>query len=372
MSEGYVYTSATDANDLLNQIVSQAAIHGWTQHMLTGLGGSGRRGHISKGGVVLNFASVVSPSNLGSSTAWQTYLNLIIPPADQYQATTSYSWSYSASSIWYQPDALCINASTGFNSDVNWYRQPGGPTQSDTLLNQGRFDVIRSKGAIGKVYMFFFEDPVGIIVITEPRPGEFYWLTGGMLKKDYEFTGGQFYGASMADSSIVSGANPAAFGAVKTRCPEADVVRTRGNGWGGSYTTAPSRNYGSSGVPDGERVPGYWVYIPTSTPSLWSEVVANGYDEASGRLWIQPPYVYAERPGPTKSYLGVLPGVMYSTVQSFVGADIVTIGGQEYMIFPFNYRPSPYDKTVGNVAAAALYWTRAAVYGSGLAIRKPS
>ena len=39
MAEGYVFTSATDVNDLLNQIVSQAAVHGWTQHRLDGLGG---------------------------------------------------------------------------------------------------------------------------------------------------------------------------------------------------------------------------------------------------------------------------------------------------------------------------------------------
>ena len=38
MSEGYVLTSALNVNDLLNQIIGQAAVHGWSQNFLGGLG----------------------------------------------------------------------------------------------------------------------------------------------------------------------------------------------------------------------------------------------------------------------------------------------------------------------------------------------
>ena len=55
MAEGYVFTSATDVNDLLNQIISQAAVHGWSQNELSTFSSAGRRGHISKDGVTLNF-----------------------------------------------------------------------------------------------------------------------------------------------------------------------------------------------------------------------------------------------------------------------------------------------------------------------------
>lgn len=63
MAEGYVFTSATDVNDLLNQIISQAAVRGWTQNTeLSTFSSAGRRGHISKDGVTLNFCSMPGPN----------------------------------------------------------------------------------------------------------------------------------------------------------------------------------------------------------------------------------------------------------------------------------------------------------------------
>ena len=376
MAEGYVFTSATDVNDLLNQIISQAAVHGWTQNELSTFSSAGRRGHISKDGVTLNFCSMPGPN--ADTVNVNTILNTIIPPADQYQYSGSYQWRYSlgtSPATYYCPDVICINAGTGYSSGSPWYRQPGADVMAANN-NQGRFSVLRAKGAIGKVHMFFFDNPSAIFVFAEVRAGEWYWLAGGNLQKDYEYAGGQFYGASMRDNNIISEA-PFSFSAMEHRATDAGVVVTRGNGWGSVYQSAPDTKVFSNSyqVPQGRWLPGYYkAHYGDSQANTddTSQVQLRGYDGATGRLWIHPPYAYAARAGGGSSYLGVLPHVHYSTTEAFIGGEVVSIGGVEYMVLPFNWRASPWDKDAYNTQAASLCWTRNNHNGAGAAIRKPA
>lgn len=377
MAEGYVFTSATDVNDLLNQIISQAAVHGWTQNELSTFSSAGRRGHISKDGVTLNFCSMPGPN---AETGYvNTILNTIIPPADQFQSSGSYQWRYSLGTIptntFYCPDVICINAGTGYSGGSPWYRQPGADVMA-AANNRGRFSVLRAKGAIGKVHMFFFDNPSAIFVFAEVRAGEWYWLAGGNLQKDYEYAGGQFYGASMRDNDIISEA-PFSFSAMEHRVTDAGVVVTRGNGWGSVYQSAPDTKAFSGWyqVPQGRWLPGYYMAHYNSTLANeddTSQVQLRGYDGATGRLWVQPPYAYAGRVDGGSSYLGVLPHVHFSTTEAFVGGEVVSIGGIEYMILPFNWRMSPWDKDTYAAAATSLCWTRNNHNGAGIAVRKPA
>ena len=376
MAEGYVFTSATDVNDLLNQIISQAAVHGWTQNELSTFSSAGRRGHISKDGVTLNFCSMPGPN--ADTGSVNTILDTIIPPADQFQPSGAYQWRYSLSPLptAYCPDVICVNAGTGYSSGSPWYRQPGADVMAANN-NQGRFSVLRAKGAIGKVHMFFFDNPSAIFVFAEVRAGEWYWLAGGNLQKDYEYSGGQFYGASMRDNDIVD-AYPFSFSAMEHRVTDAGVSITRGNGWGSVYQSAPdAKVFGSwYQLPQGHWLPGYYMahYYGSSAPNEddTSQVQLRGYDGATGRLWIHPPYAYAARTGGGSSYLGVLPHVHYSTTEAFIGGEVVSIGGVEYMVLPFNWRASPWDKDAYNTQAASLCWTRNNHNGAGAAIRKPA
>lgn len=375
MAEGYVFTSATDVNDLLNQIVSQAAVHGWTQHNLSGLGGgaagSGRRGHFSKDGVVVNLASYAV--NASSQTVENEMLNAVLPSADRAFNDSTYQWWWSSGGVNTTPDILCINASTGYDSGSNWYQQPGADSAPGEP-NKGRFQTIRAKGAIGKVYMFFLENPAAFYVVCEVRPGEFYWLTAGRIDKDYDFPGGQFYGASLNDTNTTT-SYPANLNVVDARFdPSLDVVPTKGNGWGASYIPSPTlRESGASNnMQSPDRVPGYTTIHYSNSVDMHSDVINRGYLAATGRLWIHPPFVYAVRPNSTKSYVGTLPHIHYCTTENFVGADIVTIGGEEYMVFPANWRASPYNNIMTQDSGQAAPWYRNNNYGSGFAIRKPS
>lgn len=374
MAEGYVFSSATDVNDLLNQIISQAAVHGWTQNELSTFSSTGRRGHISKDGVTLNFCSMPGPNVETGYTS--TILDTIIPPADQFQPNGSYRWRFGIPGGYYCPDVICINAGTGYSGDSPWYRQPGADVMA-AANNQGRFSVLRAKGAIGKVHMFFFDNPSAIYVFAEVRAGEWYWLAGGNLQKDYEYGGGQFYGASMRDINITTD-YPFSFSAMEHRVTEASVPVTRGNGWGSSYQSAPDNqvaDYHYHQLPDGLWLPGYFLaHYGSVAPNDddTSQVQLRGYDAATGRLWIHPPYAYATRVGGGSSYLGVLPHVHYSTTEAFVGGEVASIGGVEYMILPFNWRFSPWDRDVSQTAAASLCWTRNNNNGAGAAIRKPA
>ena len=376
MAEGYVFSSATDVNDLLNQIISQAAVHGWTQNELSTFSSVGRRGHISKDGVTLNFCSMPGPNADGGGT--NTVLNTIIPPADQFQSSGAYVWRYylgSPTNAHYCPDVICLNAGTGYSSGSPWYRQPGADVMAGAE-NQGRFSVMRAKGAVGKVHMFFFDDPSAIFVFAEVRAGEWYWLAGGNLLKDYEYGGGQFYGASMRDVNIIS-ASPFSFSAMEHRVTEASALVTRGNGWGSGYQSAPDYQVvgNTYQLPDGRWLPGYYLaHYPGGAPNEddTSQVQLRGYDAATGRLWIHPPFAYVSRVEGGSSYLGVLPHVHYSTTEAFVGGEVVSIGGVEYMILPFNWRASPWDRDASQTSALSLCWTRNNNNGAGAAIRKPA
>lgn len=373
MSEGYVFTTALDVNDLLNQIVGQAAAHGWTQHLLAGNGANGRRGHISKDGCVINLASNIASNVNGGGT---TNLNEVIPVGARDSAL-SYSWNAGiVSGGYFQPDALCINAGTGYNGSLPWYGQPGADCKSDAEPGVARFRVVRAKGAIGAVHMFFFEDPAAIVVIAEMRSGQFYWLAGGNLLKDYDFPGGQFYGASLPDTSLQNG-TPAGLEGALLRCAQAQAVPGRGNSWGG-YFSSPLRSVGpASDIPAGEKVPGPFVRIVGgSTPNSDSvDQVQRGYSTSTGRLWASPPRCYTNRVGGGKSYLGLVPHCHFITTLSFVGGETVSVGGVEYMTVPWNFRESPYNWNTRGLSAidpAQAAFTRNSGAGSGWMIRKPS
>lgn len=376
MAEGYVLVSALNANDLLNQLVGQAAAHGWTQNFLGAHGANSRRGHISKGGVTVNLASILVDTT--ASNGGTNALNEIIPAVNRDTSLT-YIWDYNYGwGQWANPDVLCISAGTGYDGGLAWFLQPGADRKDDAAgASIGRFQTIRCKGAIGKVHMFFFEDPVAFVVVAEVRPGESYWLSAGMLHKDYEFAGGQFYGASLLDTGP-GNATPRAFGAIRTRCDEAQALTQRGNRWGSNYQTSPDEGYANfTNNPPAFYLPGTWTeYSSSGTPNddRVSEVQL-GYEPATGRLWAGVPRTYVHRVGGGHAYLGVLPHIHYTTVSHFIGGEVVSVGGVEYMIFPFNWRASPYDwdqTAVGVGGGSPGPWYRNGCRGSGMLLRKPA
>lgn len=374
MSEGYVKSSANNVNDLLNQIVGQAVVHGWTQHHLGPQGGDqelspqlGRRGHISKDGVVINLASF--PGGAGQNGAANT-AGGIIPPAHR---NGNYSWGFGNSSNGYvNPDVLAINVSSGYDINRPWYSQPG----SDRLDEEGRFEfrTIRAKDAIGNVWMFFYENPAAIAVVCEIRPGEFYWLMGGNILKEYSLDVAQFYGASLTSQGLGNG-YPDTLAGVQVRAIHPNAAPTRFNGWGG-YVPSPARGYGS-GVYNpavGDEVPAYPVWQSNSSVPNDDQVPepTRGYDPLTGRMWLHPVRAYINKSGGGRSYIGAIPYVHYCTTSHFVGEEVVTVGGEEYMIFPANWRASPYDWDVTTASYAQWGpWYRNNTRGSGIALRRP-
>lgn len=376
MSEGYVLSSALDVNDLLNQVVSQAAVRGWTQHFLGALGTTGRRGHISKDGVVINLAA--NPAVTTTTGGGTDNLNTVLPSADRDSALT-YTWSYfGGGSTRYNPDVLCINAGTSYDGGLPWYGQPGADRKNDGAnTNVGRFQIIRSKGAIGKVHMFFYEAPAALFVVCEIRPGEFFWFGAGNLDKHYTFNGGQFYGASLWDYSLAdSNAYPQGLSMLRTRVVDANAAQDRGNGWGSNLQTSPEYGLPTYTSSTPVMVPNYWTGYDSSGNGNTDSVseVQRGYHAPSGRTWLATPHTYCARVGGGQTYLGIMPHVHYISTQNFIGGETISIGGLEYMVFPFNWRISPYDwdVTAANSASGSAVWNRNNTRGSGWALRKPA
>lgn len=364
MAEGFVQTSATDANDLLGQIVSQAMLHGWEQHLLGPIaGGAGRRGHFSKDGVTVNLASRLAATrdNIGD----------VVPPQDRFGDYYSHDTYYR----WKGHDILLINAGTGYDPEAGWHLQPDAPTGSPSDT-KARFDAILSNGTIGRVYMFFYDNPAALVVVTEARPGKFNWLAAGNLAKDSAFQGGQFFGAS---HGMPVGA-PRQLDALNVRVVDSKVSAPYGGAWGGSWVPKVSAVADSPGIQSGLRVPGFWI-IGTAMSgdqigiTQHNDVVANGYDAATGRLRLHAVHAFANRADVGKSYLGSVPNLHFSTTSAFTGGDIVSIGGEDFMIFPANYRyPTYAPDRVGTVNDASEtpgfnYNNHA---GTGIALRKPA
>lgn len=375
MSEGFVLTSATDVNDLLNQIVGQAVARGWAQQYLERLGTIGRRAHISKDGVVINLASALDvqpvPSNREPANLTR---DTIIPAADRNnQDWTWYFSTYNANvgNYYASPGYLCISAGTGFDSGLAWYSQPGADYESEAARNRGTFQCAKTNGAIGKAWMFFYENPAAILVIWEAKPGYYQWVAAGNLEKDTEFNGGQFYGAS---HSMYNPGNsyPGTFANIQVRVNEAAASKGRANGWAASYVVQADYN----AYPDDRnvpQVPGYTQYSYTiqANPNLGSPgEPQRSYDAVNGRVWLHPVRAYAVRSDVGYSYVGVVGDLHYSTTRAFVGGETVDLGGEQYMMFPFNMRVSPYNWDVGGNDTTPGWYTNN-TYGAGMAVRKP-
>lgn len=377
MSEGYVKTSANNVNDLLNQIVGQAVVHGWTQLHLGAHGREpadvfpqlGRRGHISKDGVVVNLASF--PAFDGQNGGTNTALAFI---PERFR-NGNYYWGFGNGSNGYvNPDVLALNVSSGFDINSQWFNQPG----SDRVSSDGghEFRSIRAKDAIGNVWMFFFENPASLAVICEVRPGEFYWLTAGNIDKGSDVGTAQFYGASLTSQNLGNG-YPTSLDGVQVRCTHAEAAPVRFNGWGG-WVPSPVRVYGwnTYSPADGDEVPSYpsWRHNTSNIPNdnLVPEVTM-GYDSLTGRMWLHPVRAYINRRGGGRSYLGVIPHVHYCTMSHFVGEEVISIGGVEYMIFPASWRSTPYDWDEGELTYLQWGpWYRNSTQGTGIAVRRPN
>lgn len=360
MSEGYSQFSAVGMVDVLEKVVAFAELHGWSLHQVSDpRQGTSRTLH--KDGIYINF--------------W----------ARDY--VTDMRWAFQPAHLPYTFNAdyfdlLLMNCSTGFSTSAMWYRQEGYRSSRETGFadSAAAWKVVAAGGAIN-AHLVLLENPATLLLVVEPAPGICYWLVAGAsVNKAYDWAGGQFSGGSFEAQSTRLERH---LGNTEVVVHHSDVARTSANDqWSASWASpagvaaGPASGSAYTVAPNniGARVPAQWprgdIQAGAGTAS---DVVLGAWDPLTGRLWTHPVRLYARRPGPSMSYLGELPHLLYTTVEAFNPGDTISLAGTDYLVFPGCKRVSPFKWNVGLIQD--LQYPKLAehgFYGTGFAIRKPA
>lgn len=360
MAEFFESASATNINDLLSRIQVVLANNGYTVHSSSSEG-TGRRVHLSKGDLFVNFRSGVDNE---------------VPYPETGNRWTSWNWNrYQGNPrVYYHTDWLALNVGSGYDGSRNWYNQPGVHISGDNVY-KGISKFMEAHGAISKYWMFLHENPDSFYLIVEWSPGRFSWLGFGMIKKPYEYQGGRFYGASRYVNDHYG--YPYPLKVCDVQALEGEYA-AENNGWGRSNVSSPNQRDSSSTVYfDAPFVPHYQFYLSSSADDVNDirnyHTLHSSYIGSQARSVLYPVYGFVQRSPAGYSALGSLPNSFYTSTEPYVGGDQINIGGEVYMVFPFYDRGAPW---IGwrDTGGSSSNWESYKVYhyGIGMAVRRPA
>jgi len=188
----YTTGNYTDASDALQAAVTWLQGLGWTIHQ-NSQGATTRRVHLSKGGMYIHLLATS-----GTANPWAYYL----------------SGASSATA-----EAICIYSSTGYDDNLAWNAQPGGPIQSGQTYNVGAGTRLSVEGG----RYDFYSDPLdNVILIFEGlavlpaliassntdmatiHPLNCGYVGWGRLKKYGEYVGGDYFFGSVAGRHVLA------------------------------------------------------------------------------------------------------------------------------------------------------------------------
>lgn len=306
----YSTNSASNIDTLATDFITFAVANGWTQNGSTTTQGTGKRFHLSKSNVYLNFRTfnTETPSMANGTADCRS-----------------------------QTGSLLVNLSTGYNGAQNWYDQTGYSvygTQSSTA-GIGMFS-----GSIPAYHFFAISGTgfEGLYIVVEAPAGEYSYLMMGMLDKSK-------YGADSAPIGMF--ASGTCSHALSARAKTLDFFTygdVNASAWDNelpsailnasvatSFSGFTYRTKGdftsslTSATPS--AISSIGSYIPTALnmPNTFSSSspmfpVIVGCQETSGNYWVP---------------FGEMPNVFLTNLSGFNPADTVTISSDNYKVFPF-------------------------------------
>ena len=287
--------TASSFINLLDALRLFATANGWTQN-LWALVGSDRRLHLQKGAIYANF----------------------LAEADDTE--------------------LRIGGSLGFDGGAAWDAQP-------SMAPWRPFMSSAYSGAIAwPVTYWFFQhtNPDSVEVIIRHQPTRYMWMMLGALTKYGTWPGGEFFGASYERGQ--------------------DITRAFFDQAGGPQTPVLFHEQGNAGGVPGHRNSSlhaevdsntWWAPYTDNQPSspqalatrhVWP-LVNRSLSAFNGLTTLQPIEVYALRPDAHWSPLGRVEHVRYCNVLNHNAGDIIDIGGQKWMLFPWLEKGGSTDAT---------------------------
>jgi hypothetical protein len=225
---------------------------------------------------------------------------------------------------------LWIMGALGYSGSAAWNAQPA------TMSQQPRMST-SLQGAIAWPVMYWFfqhSSPNSIEVVIRYQPTKYQWLMFGDITKYGTWIGGEYY------AGAYSGRNSPTLVAFDTQQgnAQAPVLFHTSGPAGGSQ-----QRYRGSNLHAEIDSNVWWS-------DAWNDVTSGNYVAASQHCWplvnrslsafnglmtLTPLELYAQRPDSHYSPLGRVEHVRYANVLNHNAADIIDIGGQKWMLFPW-------------------------------------
>lgn len=255
-----------------------------------------------------------------------------------------------------------LKGALGYDGGSAWNAQPSthGPTPR---IRDGWY------GAVTWPVTYWFllhTSPDDIVVVVRYQPTRFLYFTVGQLTKYGTYTGGEYYAASSEHPSV---GNDDAFGGngrtaqVSTgQCNFAGLFWSRGEQLGylavpdvlhaeiDSFTWGgPTRNFSGGDIPDGSIQ--FLADATRHTYPLQNRLLSA----FNGLTTLQPIWVHARRPDGLWSPLGRVEHLRYANVANHSPGDVISLGGQQWMLFPWTEKGGPGDSAGQHYGYAVKY-----------------
>lgn len=288
--------TASSFINLLDALRLFATANGWTQNLWADVGAD-KRLHLQKGDIYANFLAEADNTD------------------------------------------LMVQGSLGFDAGAAWDAQPSAnpaiPRMSDNFHGAISWPVT--------YWLFLQTDPDSIEVVIRYQPTRHQWIMFGDITKYGTWPGREFYAASREINSAVDSLSAFAGQESSGQAP----VLFHETGILGTFQGARMRNSTLHAEVDSNvwfaNQRGFSTFV-SSTRHVWP-LVNRSLSAFNGLTTLQPIELYALRPDNHYSPLGRIEHVRYANVLNHNAGDIIDIGGQKWMLFPWLEKGGPTDST---------------------------
>lgn len=252
-----------------------------------------------------------------------------------------------------------IKGALSYSGAAAWNAQPGTHTPTPRIRD-GWY------GAVTWPVTYWFllhTAPDDIVVVVRYQPTRFLYFTVGQLTKYGTYTGGEYYAASSEHATVgndaadgaglgaqwPSGANYAGlFWGRKEHSgygANPDVLHAEVDSftWGGT-----EQNFGSG---DPDQAIQFFAIASIHTYPLHLRLLSA----FNGLTTLQPIWVHVRRPDGLWSPVGRVEHLRYANVANHNPADVISIGGQQWILFPWTEKGGPGDSAGQHYGYAVKY-----------------
>jgi hypothetical protein len=282
----YQLTNATSVEDLIDKIVDFAQTNGWTVDR-NGLVGSLRTATVHKSG---NYINLFNDDTIG----------------------------------------VRVRGAVGYDSGAAGGAQP----------NQGVSECYCNCGSGPFSNVFLFAGTEYVFTVVEIASGIFRHIAFGELVKFGTFTGGTFYDATRADTSVEANS---AFSSRSHRLFDNGWGNSTGLGGGGvrcdfdgeTNYFAPFRSRGDYATPTASGGMGGTTGSNVEASERVTKFYVHSVNEWTGVTPLQPVMIRVERDAGFWTSIGEVPGIRFLNMDRYAPGDEFTIGSDTWKVFPW-------------------------------------